>query len=215
MRVTDDSGRFAVVLSDRKAVKLELRRIGFLPTELQLAAGGDTTLAVGLIPVPRMLPATAVQVNERIRTLERRGFYSRMADREKGISTGHFITAEEIEIRNFPTKITSLFEGIPSVRVHTGDRGLRTPMGTGGCIMTTYLDGARLVAYQQQRLSEPTGFYVGGASRPREQPGNTGLDGLINTGSVAGIEVYPRANQAPPQFQSLNGNCGVIVIWTR
>jgi hypothetical protein len=218
MSVSDDSGRFSMTLRDRKTTRLEFRRIGYLPVDAQLVAGGDTALSVTLIPSPRLLPAAAVQVSERIRTLERRGFYRRMAEREKGVNTGHFITAEEIEIRNFPTKVTALFEGITSVRIHTSDRGLRTPMGTGGCVMTTYLDGVRLVAYAQQRLSEPTGFYDRqklGPPRSEPSPGNSGLDGLIHTGSVAGIEVYPRGNQAPPQFQSLNGNCGVILIWTR
>jgi hypothetical protein len=218
VRVTDDSGRFSVALSDRKATKLEFRRIGYLAADVQLAAGDDTTLSVALIPNPQLLPTAAVQVSERIRTLERRGFYRRMADREKGVNSGHFITAEEIEIRNFPTKFTALLEGAPSVRIHIDDRGLRTPLGmqNGGCVMTTYLDGMRLVAYSSQRLSQPTGFYDRqnvGVRKP--ESAGSGLDGLIQTGSVGGVEVYSRGNQAPPEYQSLNGSCGVILIWTR
>ena len=189
-----------------------------MPTSFQLPAGGDTALSVALIPNPQVLPTAAVQVGERIRTLERRGFYRRMADREKGANTGHFITAEEIEIRNFPPKFTSLLEGAPSVRIQIDNRGFRTPMGMsdGGCIMTTYLDGVRLVAYTQQSLRQPTGFYDRqnmGVRKPESI--GSGLDGLIQTASVGGVEVYPRGNQAPPEYQSLNGNCGVILIWTK
>jgi hypothetical protein len=41
------------------------------------------------------------------------------------------------------------------------------------------------------------------------------IDELVNPTSVAAMEVYPRAVQAPPQYQSLNGVCGVILIWTK
>ena len=212
LRVTDDSGRFSVALSDRKGKRLEFRRIGYLPTDVQLAAGGDTTLSVALIPNAQLLSPAVVKVREQMVKLERVGFYRRMTDREKSINSGHFITAEEIEKRNFPHQLTILLEAIPSVSVRT-NRGLRVPMGTGGCVMTTYLDGARLVAYSEQSLSSGTGFYTGGAIR--KDPAGGGLDGLIGTGSVAGIEVYSRGNAAPPQYQSLNGSCGVILIWTR
>jgi len=32
---------------------------------------------------------------------------------------------------------------------------------------------------------------------------------------VAAMEIYPRAVSAPPQYQPLNGTCGVVLIWTR
>jgi hypothetical protein len=213
LRVTDDSGRFSVALNNRKATTFEFRRIGYHPTDFQLVAGGDTTFSVVLIPNAQLLSGAVVKVREQMVKLERADFYRRMTDRETGINAGHFITAEEIEKRGFPYQFTILLDAIPSVSVRT-DRGLRVPMGTGGCIMTTYLDGSRLVAYSQQRLSEATGFYTKN-SRPPDHPPGGGLDGMIRSSSVAGIEVYTRASQAPPQFQSLNGNCGVILIWTR
>jgi hypothetical protein len=213
LRVTDDSGRFSVALNDRKATKLELRRIGYFATDVQLAAGGDTTLSVVLIPNAQLLSGAVVKVKEQMVKLERAGFYRRMTDREKSINTGHFITAEEIEKRGFPHRFTILLEAIPSLRL-VNDRGLLVPMGTGRCVMTTYLDGSRLVAYAGQSLLDGTGgFYLGGSTR-RHPPGG-GLDGMLRTSTVAGIEVYSRASQAPPQYQSLNGNCGVILIWTR
>jgi len=41
------------------------------------------------------------------------------------------------------------------------------------------------------------------------------IDDLISTNTVAAIEVYPTAVNAPPRYQTLNGNCGVILIWTK
>ena len=33
--------------------------------------------------------------------------------------------------------------------------------------------------------------------------------------NVAAIEVYPRSNLVPPEFQTLVGGCGVVVVWTK
>jgi hypothetical protein len=38
---------------------------------------------------------------------------------------------------------------------------------------------------------------------------------VISAGMVAAMEVYPTALNAPPQFQSTNGTCGVVLIWTK
>jgi hypothetical protein len=32
---------------------------------------------------------------------------------------------------------------------------------------------------------------------------------------VAGMEIYPRAVSAPPQYQASNGTCGIVLIWTK
>jgi hypothetical protein len=217
--LSNDSGHFHLPLRDRQAVTIDLRRIGYLPAELRLDAGGDTVLAVTLIPTAVALPTAVVQADARIRNLERRGFYQRMADREKGINTGHFITQEDIERRNTPPRVTSLFEGIPSVKVYHAKNGWTVPMGvqSGGCVMTTYLDGVRMRLTQEERLSSPTGFYQrGGRSAEMPPPSPiASFDDVIRSGNLAGIEVYPRGNQAPPQYQTLSGSCGVILLWTK
>ncbi len=40
------------------------------------------------------------------------------------------------------------------------------------------------------------------------------IDEFVQPGAIAGMEVYTRASQVPPQFASLT-SCGAIVIWTR
>jgi hypothetical protein len=68
--------------------------------------------------------------------------------------------------------------------------------------MEIYLDGAR--------------FYT---SRwppdPRSRYHYQYVNDEISITTVAAIEVYPKAVGAPPRYQSLNGNCGVILIWTK
>lgn len=220
--ITNDSGGFRIPLRDRKPIVLEIRRLGFVPADIRLEAGGDTTLAVALIPTAQPLPGAVIAAMERDRKLERQGFYRRMADRENGVNSGHFITGEDIERRLFPPRFTSLLDGIPSVRVSMSFDGLKVPLGSqdGGCILTTYLDGIRLPLYPQQKLSQATGFYSSGRGGSTKAPLPTrkdsdSIDDMIKTSAVAGVEVYTRGTQAPPEYSSLNGNCGVILIWTR
>jgi len=137
--------------------------------------------------------------------LELHGFYRRMQDRENGVNTGVFIRQEEIERRN-PSRFTQLLEGIPSMRlIRSGACGTLwrcyAPRGADGCYMSVFLDGHRL-----NPLHVP----------PHENPWlrRDFPDELISPGGIAGIEVYARVNQAPPQYQGLAG-CGVILVWTK
>jgi hypothetical protein len=62
--------------------------------------------------------------------------------------------------------------------------------------MTVYLDRVRIVGT------------VGG--RPDDF-----VNEMVVPSSVAAMEVYPRGTGAPPEFQPMNGNCGVVLIWTK
>lgn len=200
--VTNDSGRFRLPLQSRTSITLEVRRLGFEPANVALPAGGDTSLFVTLTPVAHVLREALVQ-QERLRTLERRGFYSRLQDREKGINIGYFVTPEDLERRQ-PPLTTMLLEGIPGVRVSRVGGNCQfiqrcyMPTGPGGCRFTIFLDGARI-----------TGLSAGPSAR------GDFLDELLAPSTIAGIEVYTRGVRAPPQFQTLSGNCGVVVIWTK
>jgi hypothetical protein len=227
--ISDDSGRFRVRLSDWKAVTLVFRRIGFYPAQVMLPVGGDTSVAIILSSSVHALSAAHVVANRSIEKLATRGFFDRMRDKERGANTGHFITQEEIEQRHLPP-LTQLLRGLPSVQINYARAGIAVPMSTmsGGCVMTTYLDGVRFEVYNAQKLTESTSrFPHGGVGSPMHPPESDrsavrrrdvvewGLDFVVQTTTVAGIEVYPRPGQAPPQYQTLNGACGVILIWTK
>jgi len=38
---------------------------------------------------------------------------------------------------------------------------------------------------------------------------------LVLPTHAAAMEIYPRAINAPPQYQPNNGTCGVVLIWTK
>ena len=49
--------------------------------------------------------------------------------------------------------------------------------------------------------------------------GRTGGDDFVNEivvpSSVAAMEIYPTGMGAPPEFQPMNGSCGVVLVWTK
>jgi hypothetical protein len=196
--VADDSGLFRFEVSNRKAQTLNVRRIGFEPLEIKLPEGGDTSLVVTLAPLPQRLQKMIVEAERTQSRLERRGFYARMKEHEKGIIVGHFITPEEIEQRK-PYRITQLFEGRSGIRLkRAGGSGRDVmPVGLDGCNMTVYLDDVRL------------------NSQARAANAVTDLDSMIGSNSVAGMEVYTSAVRAPQKYATNASSCGVILIWTK
>lgn len=200
--LSDRLGQFSLKVTPIETVKLDVRRIGFIPAHVEFGAGADTTVLVRLAGLALPLAAQHIEV-ARVKTLESRGFYARMADRQLGINSGEFITPEEIEQRN-PSRPTQLLESHHGVLVRRVGRCFVlvqcwVPRGPDGCYATIYLDGVRL-----NLLSDATMY-----SRP------VFLDDLINPSTIAGIEIYARGVRAPPRYQSLNGNCAIILIWTR
>jgi hypothetical protein len=198
--MADDSGRFQVP-HVAKSMTLLVRRIGFEPVEFRLTERPDTAIRITMKPIPVQLKGVVVTGASPFRSLDTYGFYGRMKDAERGINRGYFITPEDIEKRR-PNWITQMAEGLPSIRVCAGP-GTQCKAGTPlfemilgpqGCKMTVYVDNIRII----------------GGRRSAEA-----VNELVLPTSVAGMEVYPRALSAPPQYPSANGSCGVVLIWTK
>lgn len=193
--VSDDSGRFQVPYTVSGGATILVRRIGFEPAEVALRGMPDTALRVQMKAVPVELKGVVVTGASAYRSLDAYGFYRRMQDVERGINHGWFITPEDLERRK-PNYITQMADGLPTVHVR---RGMfpKDDVIVGGreCKMTVYLDNVRI---------------VGKLGR---------FDDLVNElvvpTHVAAMEIYPRAVNAPPQYQPLNGTCGVVLIWTK
>jgi hypothetical protein len=200
--LADDSGRFRVPYPGTGTATVIIRRIGFEPTELRLPEMPDTALRVELKAIPNELKGVTVTGASAYRSLDLYGFYTRMRDAERGINHGYFITPEDLDRRK-PNWITQMAEGFPTIRTcaavaincPTGPPMGDIILGPRGCKMTVYLDNIRIVGK------------LGGG------------DDLVNTivlpTHAAAMEIYPRAINAPPQYQPNNGTCGVVLIWTK
>lgn len=194
--VADDSGRFQFPYTADGAASLLVRRIGFEPAEVTLPARPDTALRVVLAAIPMQLKAVTVTASSAFRSLDTYGFYARMRDAERGINHGYFITPEDIDQRK-PYATTQMADGFPTVRVRRSPFNAMKDVivGSRDCRMTVYLDNVRITG----RLSGNDDY----------------VNELIPPGDLAAMEIYPRSVGAPPQYQALNGTCGVVLVWTK
>ena len=164
------------------------------------------------MPLATALPEQRITGRSPFVRLDLGGFYSRMADREKGINRGYFITPEELETRN-PFIVTSAVEQLPNIRIRPSRYPMDAPKGTvsnnpmnrylriedaAGCPLTIYLDRVKISP-------------VVDGSILRDEQINT----LITPTSLSGIEVYTRKATVPLEFSMVDGTCGVVLFWTR
>ena len=193
--VSDDSGRFQLPYSVTGRSRLMVRRIGFAPAEVTLEALPDTALRVQMKPIPRELTGIIVTGGSAFPSLDLHGFYRRLQDVNRGINYGYFITPEDLERRK-PNWILQMADGLPSVYVRRGPRPMGDVIeGSTGCRMTVYLDNIRITG----KLNGRDDF----------------VNEIASPNHVAAMEIYPRSVTAPPQYQPLNGTCGVVLIWTK
>lgn len=184
---------------------LEVRAVGYEPVQqpVQLAAGWPRTRDVTLRRRVVALPTVAVTGAAAQKRAKLVRFYERKELAARGINYGHFLTTEDIERKHVPW-FSDLVKDIPGIHVYHriypeddeigGSQLMRPP--NLYCRMTIYLDGIRV-----------TNQLNGGDPDP--------INLLVSPSSVAGVEVYPYPNGVPPEYQSLNGKCGVILIWTK
>ena len=224
--IADDSGRFRIPRPSGR-FSLIVRRIGFSPEEVSLDAAPDTAIRVLMKAVATVLPEQRITGRAAFVSLDLNGFYRRMKDAERGVNHGYFMTPEDFEFRK-PSQITQMVEGIPAVVVRRpGNGDPKRAIIVGGpckprtdpdpacirigsdmegptigaarifrCVMTVYLDRVRIVG----RIGGRTDDFV---------------NQLVVPSSVAAMEVYPRGVGAPPEYQSDNGSCGVVLMWSK
>lgn len=215
---SDDSGRFLVRVAHQDRVVLDLRRVGYVPTRVTLLAGGDTDIAVLMLPAIRELPSVAVEETP-IKSPALEGFERRMRERQRGAGSGTFITAKDVSDMS-ATRSSQVVERVPSIAVRrvgtAGDRyAIFGRLTTGEeCAATVFIDGIRIGG---------SGDRMTGRDR-RGRPiivrdGQPVLvDDFIIPADIAGVEVYPRGLFAPPRYSPTDpdaAKCAIVLYWTR
>jgi hypothetical protein len=197
-----DDGRFVLRGVRPGTLVVEARLLGTQPAaaRVTLAAGRVTRLTLGLGARVVVLAPTTVREAGVASALA--GFEER---RRRG--AGQFVTGEQMRERGHVTLYDALV-GVPGLTVRPPAGPGRAPLlstarasgqfgvKAGGCQPLVYLDGARLTDV-------------------------TSLDGAafadvgVGARDLYGIEVHQSLATAPPQYQALDGGCGVVLVWTR
>jgi hypothetical protein len=155
---------------------------------VQLDDEGVTDLVMRLTVEVIPLNPLNVEVEARVRKLERVGFYDR-----KRLGQGTFI--EYAQIGPHARTAADVLRRVPGLRLVI--QGYFTDVqarGAGSCRPGMYIDGA----------------FVSG---PRRSVSSFNLEDLP-AGDIEAIEVYPGAASVPPQYTGGNSPCGLILFWT-
>ncbi len=204
--VTDTAGRpftgATIVLDDVQQMRTEVDGRFYLPNVMP-GTRQIEILAIGVRPQLHIVDVVAgAQVTvpvtmQRITTLDvvritgsrwQTRLLEGMEDRRRQ-GFGKFL--DSLDIGRRPTML-SAFAGLPSIEVRPtrgGQLALLFPGRMGGrCSASIYIDGIR-----------------------------SGADELASMlpQDIAVLESYPRSTMVPMQFQNMNNDCGVIVIWTK
>ena len=187
---TDTLGRFAFRNLPARRHIVRVRRVGYAPTYL-FTDLTDSTSARARIVVRQFAGQNLGLVVVKATRLpgRMRGFLQR-AERRSG--WGRILTEAEITARH-PQETTDLLQGIPGVRVNYDARRSWMVTGRGGCLMAVFINGF-----------------------PAPQYSGMGINDMINTLDLAGIEVYNGIAGVPAELTMGPSNpCGTIGFWTK
>jgi len=175
----------------RGTQRVRVRKLGYAPSEVDIAMVGDTTGAVF------RLPRSVTQLG--VVKVEAEWAPPQMKDvdarRKQGI--GRFLTDVDLDRdrdRDFPLVLTTRFPGLKTVldvqsanRVLASTRDQLGMQGVAPCFVTVYLDGMEM---------------------PREDME------LIRTWDLAAVEFYT-ADQVPVRYRTKFYACGVVLLWSK
>jgi hypothetical protein len=189
--VTNDEGRFVLSGAPGGTQTLEVRAIGYYPEDrpVDLLAGRAATLQITLATLRSVLDTVRITAS-RVYSSDRHGFERR----RRTAAHGRFFGQDDVE-RFRPIGVTQLLHRAPGVTIASASFDnpvlMRDLYSGGYCEPAIYIDGLRMTGLSAREID----MWV----RPEE---------------LEGMEVYPRAGQAPAEFTRLDG-CGSIVLWTQ
>ena len=192
---TNDRGYFGLDSLPGGTHTAEVRALGYLPTVTIVHLSPERPVQAEIFIGDRAVTLETVRVQATLVFSRNLARFQTNRDRNP---SGVFVGPREIE-RFRGMRFSNLVQSVPGVRLsyQGGFTVLMDFTGTddgqsrGLCVPQIYLDGQR----SHYTASE--------------------IEGLYRADELAGVEVYVRASQRPPEFQDGNTHCGAIVVWTR
>lgn len=221
--VTDANGRF--VLSDIAAGirTISIRRLGYRPRTVEVAflAGEIVDKPFTLTIVPAALDTLRVRAGSGRVLIGYEAFYDR---RDRGFGK----LLDSADLAKFPgIQMSSLLEGELGVRVvhpppcapysprkvncvSTLTHAVAMASGGGNCAMKVMLDDMIMA-----RGGQIDGRETAGPASARHSWYSTFDLTSVNLVTLEKVELYRRAAEVPPEYQSDDIGCGLLVMWSR
>lgn len=199
--VSDSGGFFRFEPVDRRAVRLEVSRLGYEDVTTAVLRFDEYSffrVELRLAPDAVLLAPLEIVARSAVPSPVLSGF----EDRRRSAAAGWFFTREEIEEIS-PALVSDVIARVPGVRLESSGRGTQRTvsmsrsagLGGGDCPVQVYVDGFKV-----------------NSSRAG---GQVAVDETVSPRSVEGIEVYRGLSSVPAPFMNPEAHCGVIAIWTR
>lgn len=192
---TNDRGYFGMDSLPGGTQTAEVRAVGYVPATSTVHLFPDRPVQTEIFIGDKAVTLETVRVTATLVFSKNLAKFQTNRDRNPG---GIFVGPREIEqFRGM--RFSNLVQNVPGVRInYTGGfsilmeyTGTDDGRSRGLCVPQIYLDGQR-------------SFYTGAE-----------IEGLYRADELAGVEVYVRSSQRPPEFQDASSDCGAIVVWTR
>jgi len=174
----------------RGAQRVRVRKLGYAPSEIDVAMVGDTTGAVFRLQ-RSVTKLSTVNVEAEYIPPRMKDFEVR---RRQGI--GRFLRDSDLDKdrdRDFPLVLTTRIPGLKTLLDSGGNRVLASTrdklgmMGVSPCFVTVYLDDVEM---------------------PRDD-----LE-MIRTWDLAAVESFS-ADQVPVRYRTRSYGCGVVLLWSK
>lgn len=187
---TDSLGRFTVRQLPAMRHFLRIRRVGYAPTFVAVDLTDSVPRRARIVLkqyAGQNLGLVVVRAN---RPSGRMQAFLNRAERKSG--WGRIFTEADIASRN-PMRASDMFQGVAGVRVNQDRFGRGLITGRGGCVMALFINGF-----------------------PTPQMSGSGIDDMLNTLDLAGIEIYNGIAGVPMDLTMGPPNsCGTIGAWTK
>jgi Carboxypeptidase regulatory-like domain len=187
---TDAQGRFSLRNLPARMHIVRARKVGYSPTFLTINLSDTTSTRASIVLRQFAGQNLGLVVVRATRYPVRMRAFLRRAERKSG--WGKILTDAEIFARH-PQLPTDLFQGIAGVRVSRDPGGSLVVTGRGNCVMGLFINGF-----------------------PAPQLSGMGIDDMVSSLDIAGIEVYNGVAGVPADLTMGRQNpCGTIGIWTK
>lgn len=210
--MTDQLGRFRVLLARHGTAALQFRRPGYRAQVIRFS--GDWTGIVRLERGAYNLPEVGVTVRNakpsQYAWTTKYDDYFRRARR----GFGQFVGRDEIERRG-ALHVAQLLEGRAGIRVSFEPGTMNTSVFFARCNerpprINVYLDGRKLIPPLAADIGS---LRADGRNEPEQRSPVGDMLDRIAIGDVELIEFFRGPGELPAEFN--DGNCGAISIWTR